>query len=180
MKSKGKQMLDIKAGSQVIINNIGSSYSTYSDWIAEVKPKAPWAKGKYPIVGDTYTVEVIAPHRHPSNPPIAYCVHNGTGLGYMVGVNYHYVEVVPEVNPSKRGCPLGSTNRQFDVPFKQSVVRAAKATRLQKRHGGIKIILDMHGITSAHLTYWTRQHDEGHFSAERAVAFSRKLTMIHG
>jgi hypothetical protein len=174
-------MLEITAGTQVIINGIGSGYSNYRDWIAKVKPKAPWAEGKYPTVGDTYTVEVIAPHdRSSHNPTIAYCVHNVTGLGYMMGIRSDCMTVVPVVNPSKRGCPLGSTNRQFDVAFKQSIVRAAKVTRLKKRHGGIKVILDTHGITSAHLTYWTRQHDEGHFSAERAVAFSRKITMVHG
>ena len=74
--------------------------------------------------------------------------------------------------------------RQFDSTFKLSIVRQVLAIRkhnkTNKTRGGITVLLDSWGITWQHVTYWMKQHDQGHFTTNRAVAFSRKDTMIHG
>lgn len=76
---------------------------------------------------------------------------------------------------------LASGRRQFDVNFKQACVRRMEYIRTHKPKGETvyKFLAEIKvGATQAY--YWERQHREGHFSSERAVAFSRKKTMIHG
>lgn len=84
-----------------------------------------------------------------------------------------------EVPAKPRVRLLSSGRRQFDVNFKMTVVRHCDEIRRTKK-GGIGTYLQSLGITDGHLFYWRKQKAEGHFSAERAVAFSRKPTMIHG
>jgi len=70
--------------------------------------------------------------------------------------------------------------RQFDSQFKQTIVRLADSIKQNKDHGGIKKLLDTHRISSVQLCYWRKQHKQGHFTSNRAVAFSRKPEMVHG
>ena len=73
-----------------------------------------------------------------------------------------------------------TTLRQFDVTFKKTVVRNVQELRRQGKHGSLTAYYKALGITRQHAAYWEKQFQQGHFSSERAVAFSRKEVMIHG
>ena len=66
--------------------------------------------------------------------------------------------------------------RQFDVTFKLMIVRACN----NAKYGETRAILDEYQLSNVRLQYWRRQFNEGHFTANRAVAFSRKQIMVHG
>jgi hypothetical protein len=174
-------MMNVKAGSKVRIIHDGSCYTTYDNLLKSYNFSARWVYNSDPTIGNLYTVERVV-----ANPQggrdIAYCVDDLSGQGYLMGIDSRCLELVAEITkvPKKTGARLGSHPRQFDVAFKQSIVRAAKEVKRKKRHGGIKVLLETHGITDQHLAYWRKQHNEGHFSPERAVGFSRQTTMIHG
>lgn len=72
------------------------------------------------------------------------------------------------------------SRRQFDRSFKVGIVRAVRNLRKFGSRGDIGKLLQANEITHVRLHYWEKQFDEGHFSIERAVAFSRKKQMIHG
>lgn len=85
------------------------------------------------------------------------------------------------VAPKKPRAP----KRQFDKQFKVTVVRAVKAIRSEYPKGShcqgkVAEYLRTLQVTTKHFNYWNKQFDLGHFSDERAIAFSRKPTMIHG
>ena len=79
---------------------------------------------------------------------------------------------------------LANGNRQFDMVFKTTVVRAVNELRKLrgKAHGnkGINEYLSTMGITHSHARYWAKQFNQGHFTSNRAIAFSRQDIMIHG
>lgn len=101
-------------------------------------------------------------------------------LGDEVNLNTSHSKVeYTEVPAKPRVRLLSSGRRQFDVNFKMTVVRHCDELR-RTQQWGINDYLKSLGITSFHLSYWRKQKAEGHFSIERAVAFSRKPTMIHG
>tara|TARA_R110002051_G_C8565057_1_gene474852 strand:+ start:573 stop:812 length:240 start_codon:yes stop_codon:yes gene_type:complete len=69
-----------------------------------------------------------------------------------------------------------SGHRQFDVAFKMMIIRACAVAK----RGDIQKILNEYQLNPARLSYWRKQFDQGHFTRNRAVAFSRQPTMIHG
>ena len=72
-----------------------------------------------------------------------------------------------------------SGKRQFDTAFKLGIVRAVDNIK-RSRKWGIQDLLASYNLTFAHVIYWRKQRDQGHFSTERAIAYSRQDTMIHG
>lgn len=68
--------------------------------------------------------------------------------------------------------------RQFDVNFKINIVVEANRIRRSGKRGAIKTLLDTHALSHSHLKYWHRQYLQGHFAPQRAIAFSRKDTMV--
>jgi transposase-like protein len=70
--------------------------------------------------------------------------------------------------------------KQYDVNFKVNIVRTANFLKNNGKHGQIKDLLRVNGVTGSMLHYWRKQFNQGHFNGERAVAFSRKDTMVHG
>ena len=100
-----------------------------------------------------------------------------------------YITPVKPVKPTKHLKPLNqskprvtiSTNgrRQFDVNFKLMVVRNCISIRKTKEQTLTKYLNSM-GVSRQVVSYWNTQFNQGHFGSTRAVAFSRKVTMVHG
>ena len=108
---------------------------------------------------------------------------------YVEPVKTKVTKVKPHVKPrvKPRVKLMSNGRRQFDVNFKLTVVRHCKGLKAASGYKkgntkgcGIKEYLSSMGIDNKHLHYWSKQFDQGHFSSERAVAFSRKDTMVHG
>lgn len=70
--------------------------------------------------------------------------------------------------------------KQYDVNFKVNIVRTADHLSKHGKHGQIKQLLTVNNVSSSMLCYWRKQFNQGHFTANRAVAFSRKQEMTHG
>jgi transposase-like protein len=91
--------------------------------------------------------------------------------------------VKAKVKPSNATKPriktFASGKRQFDVEFKMMIVRTANSYS-GTRTGQVAALLKKYSLDKGYLKYWRKQFNEGHFTANRAVAFSRKPTMIHG
>ena len=117
---------------------------------------------------------------------------DGDGKGTYV--RYTMVTLIPDVplKVSPKTKPktkpkiklMSNGKRQFDVELKLMVVRhVAELRKIKgKAHGnkGIKEYLESMMVNSGHLVYWTKQFNQGHFTSNRAVAFSRQDIMIHG
>lgn len=97
---------------------------------------------------------------------------------------YDMIERVRETEDKPKVKPkvtlMTSGRRQFDSTFKLEVVRKAAEIRRKKQWGGLTKLLKEYRIDAKRLSYWEKQHQEGHFSSNRAVAFSRRATMVHG
>ena len=91
--------------------------------------------------------------------------------------------VVTKVKPSNSMKPriktFASGKRQFDVEFKLMIIRTANSYA-GTRTGSVTALLKKYSLDKSQLKYWRKQFNQGHFTANRAVAFSRKDTMIHG
>lgn len=172
-------MQDIKVGSIVSIKDKGDVYPFYAGWLKDNHPEGvfSWQKGKDPSLSEVYKVVCLAEHDSNACVPIAFVVSVTTGQGFIMGVE-EGLELVKNKTPRKTN--KGSVNRQFDVNFKISIVRQANQIKRNGQHGQLKLLLQTHQLADAHLYYWRKQFNQGHFASERAVAFSRKDTMIHG
>jgi transposase-like protein len=103
-----------------------------------------------------------------------------------LGVSFVEPYVEPKVTKPKttkaskpRIKTLTSGRRQFDVAFKLMIIRTANSFS-GTRTGKVAALLAKYSLDKGHLKYWRKQFNQGHFSPERAVAFSRKDTMVHG
>lgn len=105
---------------------------------------------------------------------------NGTG-SFVSAISLE--PAVTKVKPSNAMKPriktFASGKRQFDVEFKMMIVRTANGYS-GTRTGAVAALLSKYSLDKGYLKYWRKQFNEGHFTANRAVAFSRKPTMIHG
>ena len=100
----------------------------------------------------------------------------------------------PVISSTKPRVKLMSNGRrQFDVAFKLMVVRRIKRMQQDKSKPcltylgnvlnydqGISRYITDSKLSLGQVYYWIKQFDQGHFSQERAVAFSRKAVMVHG
>lgn len=77
---------------------------------------------------------------------------------------------------------MASGRRQFSPSFKIMIVK--HCARLRREHGGkgakngVKEYLEQYQLDPRTERYWKVQYAQGHFMPDRAVAFSRKPTMI--
>lgn len=99
---------------------------------------------------------------------------------HLLDVKVHESEFEPKVKPKvKPKVTPSSSRRQFDVTFKIQIARTASDIRRTKK-GSLRQLAREYSIDHSLVRYWERQFAEGHFSSCRAVAFSRKTTMIKG
>ena len=111
----------------------------------------------------------------------------GAGWTWVYADDIESVEplepVVTKVKPSNSMKPriktFASGKRQFDVEFKLMIIRTANSYA-GTRTGSVTALLKKYSLDKSQLKYWRKQFNQGHFTANRAVAFSRKDTMIHG
>lgn len=187
----------VSIGSTIKIKDRRETYPHYDKWMTANKiDKKTWNQSKLPDITHTFTVSFIAPHGC-SRAQLAYCVSSVTNKGYIIGISPDMVVISAPVVKSKPTKVTKVTKvslpeevstqshtrakrRQFDVVFKQGIVRAANKLKKEGKQGDISILLKANEITPVHLCYWRKQHNQGHFTIERAVAFSRKNTMVHG
>lgn len=171
----------INVNDLVRVVNVGATYERYNTWIKvnKVEPALLWSPRNLPSTIGTFKVLAIHKHQY-SNEFLAYIQDTDFSTCYIVGIDgLELVQpVVTFVKPRIR--TLSSGRRQFDVTFKKLAVRKLKEIRTVKDWGGISRLVRVLKISHYQLRYWEQQFDQGHFSPERAVAFSRKPTMIHG
>lgn len=153
--------------------NIGDEVTITGDSKSISKSPVGWSDEMEKYLGKTYPIEGRS---------------DALGENYKLGGTHIWswpvesLTLTTDVAKAKPRVRIkASGRRQFDVAFKQMVVREYNALpKVSKNKTGVKDLLTKYDIRMARLTYWRKQHSQGHFSAERAVSFSRKDTMVHG
>jgi hypothetical protein len=179
-------MTKIKAGTQICISGIGSTYSNYRSLVKVSKLKAPWVYNGAPTVGNLFTVEKML--KHPINGvDIAYCVDDISGQGYLVGVgvDYTYLTVV---TPSKPKAPR-ALYTHYSIQAKRNITREylalPRSSKGYPKRGAVAELFHKYGValkSPRHAnsllrgdTGWLYQYNNGGWDTSNAIAFKRTV-----